>query len=139
MFAHRLDIHPYLSDSLKITRAEEARLIFEPSVANLDHEVVVVAYLKDDLSVQFVSFYEGTQSEVDLDMRKILRDICLSSAPAVVIAHNHPSGNSTASRSDKIWTKRLYEALTAFDVVLLDHIIFASGSAPYSFRQQGLI
>ncbi len=59
-------------------------------------------------------------------------------APAVVVVHNHPSGDPTPSEDDIRLTKRLNEAGKVLGINLLDHIIIA-GEKFYSFRSQGLL
>ncbi len=67
----------------------------------------------------------------------ITRVIELGSA-AIVIAHNHPSGLTTPSSSDRAVTKKLQTALEAIDVEMLDHIIIG-GSEHYSFADNRLL
>lgn len=59
-------------------------------------------------------------------------------APAVVVVHNHPSGDPTPSTEDINLTRRLLEAGKVLGIKLLDHIIIA-GEKFYSFRSQGLL
>ena len=55
---------------------------------------------------------------------KILCKIAIDSlASAVILVHNHPSGNLTESKEDDNITKKAKEALNLFDIILLDHII----------------
>ena len=57
-------------------------------------------------------------------------------ASAVIIAHNHPSGDPTPSAVDIRETLRLEKALHTVDLILLDHMIFGEGE-PYSLRENG--
>jgi len=57
---------------------------------------------------------------------------------AVILAHNHPSGNPEPSSADKTLTARLKEALALIDVRTLDHIIVA-GADTTSFAERGLL
>ena len=59
-------------------------------------------------------------------------------SPALVISHNHPSGNPEPSAADRVLTKRLREALSMVDVRVLDHII-VGGTKTTSFAERGLI
>lgn len=59
-------------------------------------------------------------------------------AAAVVLAHNHPSANTTPSQADKLITERLAQVLGMVDVKVLDHLI-VGGSDIYSFAEHGLI
>jgi DNA repair protein RadC len=59
-------------------------------------------------------------------------------AAAVIFAHNHPSGVSDPSQSDRLLTDALKQALSLVDVRVLDHIIVA-GTSTLSFAERGLI
>ncbi|MEO0009504.1 MAG: DNA repair protein RadC [candidate division WOR-3 bacterium] len=59
-------------------------------------------------------------------------------APAVILVHNHPSGDPTPSDEDIRLTKRLVEAGKLLGIRVQDHIIIA-GSSYYSFRSRGLL
>jgi DNA repair protein RadC len=59
-------------------------------------------------------------------------------ACAVIVAHNHPSGNIDPSKEDIDITKRLREAGEVLGIPLLDHLVF-SDSAYCSFVERGLI
>jgi len=58
------------------------------------------------------------------------------SAQAVVVAHNHPSGQNRPSHEDEQITKRIKAGCEAIGITLLDHIIIARGSY-YSFADEG--
>ena len=57
---------------------------------------------------------------------------------AVIVAHNHPSGNLDPSKKDMSVTRRLSEAGSILGIDLLDHIIF-SEEGYYSFLEQGMM
>ena len=80
----------------------------------------------------------GTIDHVPVYPREILlRAIELNSA-ALIIAHNHPSGNPLPSESDIEMTYRISTACRALGVILHDHIIVGNGSV-FSFRKEGLL
>ena len=70
------------------------------------------------------------------------RQVCVRAlevgATALVVFHNHPSGDPSPSRADVEMTNRLRDALKTIDVDLHDHIVVAPGGA-FSFRQKGLL
>jgi DNA repair protein RadC len=61
-----------------------------------------------------------------------------ANASALVITHNHPSGNLNASESDKRITSKIKECCELFDIRLLDHIIMAKNSY-LSFADEGIL
>jgi DNA repair protein RadC len=58
-------------------------------------------------------------------------------ATNVILAHNHPSGETLASSSDRAVTKKLQVGLSALDIDILDHIIIGDGF--YSFSDKGIL
>jgi len=85
----------------------------------------------------------GTVNESLAHPREIFRPALTHSAFAVVVAHNHPSGDPTPSEADRRLTQRLSSAAEILGIRLLDHIIIGSpapGRIPYtSFRELGLL
>lgn len=80
----------------------------------------------------------GGVSGTVADVRMMLKSAVESLSSAIVLAHNHPSGNIRPSDADIQLTKKVREAAALFDIQLLDHIIVGEGSY-YSFTDEGLI
>ncbi len=72
------------------------------------------------------------------DPRLILAAAIKSLSVAIVLCHNHPSGNLIPSRADEQLTKKIKEAAAYHDITVLDHIILTS-EAYYSFADEGLL
>ena len=70
---------------------------------------------------------EGGAGNAELNVRSLVENALLSSASAVILAHNHPSGVALPSREDYLTTERVQEALRTVGVPLVDHIIVADG------------
>ena len=68
---------------------------------------------------------EGGSAAAELNIRRLVENALLSSASAVILSHNHPSGIALPSREDYAATQRVQEALGTIGVELLDHIIVA--------------
>lgn len=68
---------------------------------------------------------EGSVNAARLNIRKIVEVALSLNASTVVIAHNHPSGIAVPSHEDILATKHLSSALSAMEIVLMDHIIVA--------------
>jgi DNA repair protein RadC len=81
---------------------------------------------------------EGGVSGTVADPRIIFKTALEELASGVIVAHNHPSGNLTASQSDIELTRKLKEAGRVLDVQLLDHLIVA-GQKYYSFADEGAL
>ena len=70
---------------------------------------------------------EGSATFAQLDVRKLLENALLTSASAVILSHNHPSGIALPSSDDYAATDRAKAALETIGVALTDHIIVADG------------
>ncbi|WP_299988804.1 RadC family protein [uncultured Pontibacter sp.] len=72
------------------------------------------------------------------DPKIILQAALLLNASSIVIAHNHPSGNTKPSSADITMTKKMKAACETMDIVLLDHLIVCEESF-YSFADEGML
>lgn len=85
----------------------------------------------------------GSLNESIAHPREVFRPALIYSAYAVIIAHNHPSGDPSPSEADHRLTRRLSEAAQLLQISLLDHVIIGSpiGEKPsfYSFKQAGIL
>lgn len=68
----------------------------------------------------------GNTTGVSVNIKEIYQLALLANAPAIIVAHNHPSGKLKPSEADKRLTKRLSNASKLLDILLLDHIILTS-------------
>ena len=121
-----------------ILAIEAAQLHFSSLLNGRRNEVLAVIYLDAQNRLIGEDLWEGTIDRVGIYPREIMRRTVLANASTVLIAHNHPSGDTTPSREDVMATHRLELALETIGVVLLDHIIFGEGE-PYSLRENGEI
>ncbi len=88
------------------------------------------AYLGDE------AMGHGAASALTLRMRDFFTKALSVGASAIIIAHNHPSGDCRPSKLDIDATLRLAEVARALDIELLDHLIFTH-NAVYSMRAGG--
>ena len=79
---------------------------------------------------------QGDLGALTLRMRELFGRALSVGARAIIIAHNHPSGDCRPSQNDIAATKRLSSIGEALDIELLDHLIFTSQSV-YSMRAGG--
>lgn len=80
----------------------------------------------------------GSVSKAGPSIRLLVSRALSANASAVIAGHNHPSGASEPSESDKFFTEELFKVLTPIGVRLLDHIIIGDGSV-FSFADSGLM
>ncbi|OHT19117.1 hypothetical protein BHE75_01100 [Sphingomonas haloaromaticamans] len=113
----------YLQISMSSLTSEQFRALFLDCRNRL---------ISDDM------IWNGTLTTTHFNVRDIIVrsiDIC---AAAVIVAHNHPSGDATPSRADIIATRMLSQALSTVDVNLHDHVIVCRGQS-YSLKGNGLM
>lgn len=79
----------------------------------------------------------GSLNQSIVHPREVFKTALLSSAAAILLLHNHPTGDPTPSREDIEITKRIKEAGELLGIRVLDHIII--GESYLSFVEQGLI
>lgn len=80
----------------------------------------------------------GGFNECPVSTREVARKALMMNAISVIVAHNHPSGNTNPSEEDFAATKKLAETLDIVGITLLDHIIVAGRTGNYiTFREEG--
>jgi DNA repair protein RadC len=81
---------------------------------------------------------KGGVSGTVADVRMMIKTAVENLASAIVLAHNHPSGNTRPSDADIQLTRKVRQAADLFDIQLLDHIIVGEGTY-YSFADNGQV
>jgi len=104
-----------------------------------DKELFVVMYLSSwNRIIETEVISEGSISSAHIYARELLKRVLSLNAAAVVVSHNHPSGNPEPSREDIELTRALKDLLKLMEVDLLDHIIIA-GDQYISLSDRGYI
>ena len=131
------------SERTKITTATDIYNIMQnipELMQNIEYkELFYAIYLNNAnkvLSVLKIS--EGGTSSTVVDVKNILQGAILQNASAVILCHNHPSGNLKPSKQDIFLTQNVKEACKLFDLKLLDHIVITSENY-YSFTNESII
>lgn len=86
----------------------------------------------------YAELFRGTTNSAAVYVGQLVRETLLRNATAVIVCHNHPSGEADPSTQDKVLTDRIKQALALVDVRLLDHVV-VGGASFYSFANHGLI
>jgi len=81
----------------------------------------------------------GTVSSNTIYPRELVKQALEHNAAAMVVAHNHPSGNLEPSPQDHHLTKTLYLACSFMNIRLLDHLIIGQSETAYSFADHGIM
>jgi DNA repair protein RadC len=82
----------------------------------------------------------GTRHSTPVSLPDVFVPACLTpGTTALLVVHNHPSGDPTPSDDDARLTMRLVQAADVLDMPLLDHLIVGDADHYYSFREAGLV
>ena len=131
---------PSRNKQTKIQSSEDAYKVFKSFFAKGTialQEQFVVMYLNN--SHQVLGIYPASTGGITgtvADIRLILGVALKTASTAMVIAHNHPSGNLKPSKTDEVLTQKLKNAAALLDVNLLDHLIVSNNSY-CSFADEG--
>ena len=112
---------------------------FKSLFKSLLQEKFVVIYLntKKEL-IGYDILFVGTLDSTSFHPREVLRGAIKKSASAIIVMHNHPSGNVQPSNNDVILTKQLMHSCEVVGIPLLDHLV-TNGNDYYSFFDSGVI
>jgi len=119
----------------RIADLNAARALFAP-LASERAEIAAFAYLDPEWRLLGLRHARGSTDTIHVPIRAIVADALVFDAAAVLMAHNHPSGDARPSEADRALTRRLARLLHALDVVLFDHLVLAPGAIT-SFRALG--
>jgi len=123
----------------KVTSPADVARVAAPLFDGLDREQFVVLLLNARHSVigsNVVSL--GTVHASIVHPRETFKAAVILGASAIILVHNHPSGETTPSREDLAITKRMVKAGEVLGIAVLDHVILGDG-CHLSFKEAGLL
>jgi len=127
------------TDKPTFKKSSDVATHYLPLLRDLRKEVFKVLLLnRANRLVKEVSVSEGTLDASIVHPRDVFREALLEPAAAVILIHNHPSGNPSPSEEDLRITRQLVEAGRLLGIKVLDHIILA-GDVHRSLADEGLI
>lgn len=122
------------------TQIQTPEVAKEVAISQLigDRTETLLAILVDARnSILHIEKMEGSVNKIIIYPREILRSAILNDASGIILAHNHPSGDSSPTAHDIQVTEKIKKAAELFEITLLDHLII--GNDTYSFREEGLL
>ena len=103
----------------------------------LPHEVFACLFLDTrHRMIAYEELFRGSLDGAEVHPREVAKRCLAHNAAAVILGHNHPSGNPEPSAADRSVTARLKQALALLDVRVLDHFVIGDG-APTSLARRG--
>lgn len=122
-----------------LTSPESTRTYLSAQLRGYSYEVFACLFLDNQHRIiEFEELFRGTIDSASVYPREVVKRVLFHNAAAVIFAHNHPSGINEPSTADRHITEKLKQALSLFDIRLLDHFIIGDG-CPYSFAEHGLV
>ena len=110
-----------------ISSPSVAAEMIQKMLGKSDREVVIAVNLNNQLQpVNFTIVAVGGLNNATIDVPNIFKTAILSNARAIMLFHNHPSGNLTPSEADIEFTKRVAKAGKLIGIELLDHVIVSN-------------
>lgn len=100
--------------------------------------VVLLLNARNQL-MKTVVLFEGSLTASVVYPGQVAKVALKENSAAVIIGHNHPSGNLNPSNEDRIITLRIKDALKTVDLSLHDHVIVVPGGDYYSFAGAGIL
>lgn len=123
----------------QITAPYDAADLLMDYMGQLDREHLVVVLLDTkNRVIGFNTVTIGTINSAPVSSRETFKPALLANATAVIMVHNHPSGDPTPSPEDVTVTRRLMEAGRLLEVEVLDHLVIGDGRF-VSLKERGLM
>jgi DNA repair protein RadC len=129
-----------------ITTPDRVAAVLRERARLLEQEVfwVLILNTKNRLIRPPVDVTQGLLNSSQVHAREIFKEAIRSNAAAVILAHNHPSGDPSPSTQDLSVTRRLIEAGRIIDIQVLDHVIIGRNSDGVasdfiSLREAGMV
>ena len=117
------DVHRLLGPEMSQLAQEQLRVLLLDNHNNVIGQRVI---------------YQGNISSAIVRPAEVLRPAVIEAVPAVIISHNHPSGDPDPSPNDVMITRKLKQAADLLDIDLLDHIVIG-GKRHVSLKDRGLM
>ena len=133
----RKDLDP--EEKPKVTSSKDAYEIIKGHLLDLPHEEFWILLMnRANRVIRKVQISQGGVAGTIADPKIIFKSALEELASGIIIAHNHPSGNLSASQADIDLTKKVKEGGRLLEIQILDHLIVA-GQKYFSFADEGLL
>lgn len=131
---------PAVVDRDAVCSSAEAAERIRATIGKADRECLVILHLDPKNQLIAAELHAvGTVDSSAVYPREIMKSALLRNASALIIGHNHPSGNPEPSLCDREVTRDIVFAARTLQIKVLDHVIVGPASAVFSFADQGLI
>ena len=122
-------LEPPANVATSINSPKDAADILCPLIGHRDQEYMVVIVLNTRNRVlDVVEVYRGSVNSAQVRIAELFRPAIRRNAPAIIMGHNHPSGDCSASPDDVAVTRAIVEAGKLLDISVLDHLVVSSSN-----------
>jgi DNA repair protein RadC len=126
------------NDRYQIRSPADAATMLMVEMSALDQEVLRVVLLDTKNRVQQTSdVYRGSVNSAQIRVGEVFKEAVRRNSAALIVCHNHPSGDPTPSPEDILVTRQIVEAGKLLDCEVLDHLVIGKGRY-VSMRERGL-
>ena len=123
----------------KIGSSEDVFKLMQPIIGDLPHEEFWVLLLNNSNKVIYkLQLSKGGLTQTVVDIRMLFKTALEHLATALILVHNHPSGQLVASSADKDITQKIKLAGNSLDIKLLDHLIITQ-TGYFSFADEDVL
>lgn len=123
----------------KITSSKDVFELMKEHLMDITHEEFWILHLsRSNQVIKKEKISQGGLSGTVADPKIIFKKALEELASALILVHNHPSGNTSPSQADIRLTNKITEGGKLLDISVLDHIIFANHDY-YSFAEEGIL
>ena len=114
------------------------KMFFDEDTIELTETFIAIYLNRSNNTIGWMKVSSGGITGTIVDQRIVLGTALKAAATAIILAHNHPSGNLQPSQSDIDLTTRMKAAATFMDITIIDHLIVTDENY-YSFADEGII
>ena len=142
---HRKEIESVLMQDEFISSEYFRKFMLDNNLNPMQEHGMVAFLNRKNYVVSCKALFAGGATSCIVEPRAVFREALMHNATAIVLCHNHPSGDPYPSSGDQKITRQIREAGQIIDITLLDHIVLGerendpNSLGYYSFRNAGLI
>lgn len=132
-----------LTVTTKITSGAEAAEIllgaWNNDTIQLQEEFKVLLMNRANIVLGIYPLSKGGVTGTVVDIKLMFAVALKCNASAIIVAHNHPSGNTLPSEQDQTITNKIVKAASFLEIAFLDHLILTAHNGYFSFAENGLL
>ncbi|MBU2611993.1 MAG: DNA repair protein RadC [Chloroflexi bacterium] len=126
-------------ERIPINSPADAAALVQHEMSLLQQEYLKVILLDArNRMLDIVEVYHGNVSAAQVRVGELFKPAIQRMAPAVIVCHNHPSGDPTPSPDDVAVTRAIVQAGKLLDIDVMDHLIIGGGARWVSLKERGL-